>query len=217
MANPEMQVIALGCGMEPDGSTTPATRQRALLTAQYVAANYTQVASVDFSGKYSVYGEVPVSGTEADCMNAVAEEVGMPRAGIRIDLDRDPDDTVGNFVSGIRKGYLDTGLETHIVTHRDHMPRSRFLGSLAMPRARLIPVQVSTGNSAATAAKERVLLAGYRHVMRHVRPGDLDGIDAANEIMRRAALSVLNPDAMSEHPSLRAKLGFMWDLVRGEG
>jgi hypothetical protein len=71
---------------------------------------------------------------------------------------------------------------------------------------------VKGGYTQRSAVEERVLTSLYGHVMRHVEPGDLEGLEAANERIRAAYLGL-----QSEDLSRQAKLHGLWDLLRSEG
>jgi hypothetical protein len=130
----QVQIFTPGRGIGQDGAITSATAERGLLTSQLVQASPADIAMVDFSGKHHFSQEPPIGGaTESVGMFRVALEDDMPTLGIRIGLDIEADDTATNYLVGLREGYLDPELDTIVPIHRDHWPRVKLLGALAMP------------------------------------------------------------------------------------
>jgi hypothetical protein len=213
IANEHLQVFTPGRGIDNTG-ISQATRDRGLVTSQIVKANLGNIVAVDFSGKYHFAQEPPNPeiGTEAFGMFLTAVIDDMPLEGHKIHVDEEADDTVNNYLVGLRRGYLDPLLETIVPIHRDHWPRVEWLGGLLMPSATLRPAFVKAGYTRRSAAEERVLLVGYKHVMRNIEPGDLNGVETANAKIRATYLTLQDEDI-----SRREKIGYLWQLLRTEG
>ena len=211
------QVIALGRGVELNSDDFPGTVQqrsprsgdsydRAFMSGWY-AFLHPEVTCVAFSGGVSVMvpeHERPDYGSEGEGMESVGR---ICYSQIPAKVEPKALTTVGNFTESVKAGILDPNKATGIVVDERQRRNAVWAARLVMPRADIRVIspydnpgakatlpdqQLSSEPDMRPTRNDRISGALYRIAMIGVTPGDIEKIDARDQMVQRNVLRVVH-------------------------